>query len=55
MTSEQFRREILFLASMELLKVLFNKCVISKSQYEEIQRKIAEKYRPPIVSLSLTY
>ena len=54
MNDGQLRREALFIASMEFFGAMLAKGIITDAQFKEMQRRMAEKYLPPIGILSLT-
>lgn len=51
MTEEQFEREKLYQASMNLFKSMLEKGLITKEQYAIIDTKMLEKYRPLLGTL----
>lgn len=46
MTEEQFEREKLYQASMNLFKIMLEKGLITEEQYAIIDTKMREKYQP---------
>ena len=51
MTEEQFEREKLYQASMNLFKAMLEKDLITEEQYAIIDTKMLEKYRPLLGTL----
>ena len=51
MTEEQFEREKLYQASMNLFKIMLEKGLITEEQYAIIDTKMLEKYRPLLGTL----
>jgi hypothetical protein len=51
MTEEQFEREKLYQASMNLFKSMLEKGLITEEQYAIIDTKMLEKYRPLLGTL----
>ena len=51
MTEEQFEREKLYQASMNLFKSMLEKGLITEEQYDIIDTKMLEKYRPLLGTL----
>ena len=51
MTEEQFEREKLYQASMNLFKSMLEKGLITEKQYAIIDTKMLEKYRPLLGTL----
>ena len=51
MTDEQFQREALYQASMNMFQALLRSHLITPEQYEVIDTKMKEKYRPVIGTL----
>lgn len=49
---EQFEREKLYQASMEMFKLMMDNGIISKEQFEIIRDKMNEKYKPLFGTLS---
>lgn len=52
MNDEQFEREKLYQASMEMFKLMMDNGIISKEQFEIIRDKMNEKYKPLFGTLS---
>lgn len=51
MTEEQFEREMLYQASMNLFKSMLENGLITEEQYAIIDTKMLEKYRPLLGTL----
>lgn len=51
MNEDQFEREKLYQASMEMFKKMLEKGLITREEYEVIDTKMQEKYSPIIVTL----
>ncbi len=51
MNEEQFEREKLYQASMNLFKAMLEKGLITEEQYAIIDTKMLEKYRPLLGTL----
>ena len=51
MTEEQFEREMLYQASMNLFKSMLENGIITEEQYAIIDTKMLEKYRPLLGTL----
>ena len=51
MTEEQFEREKMYQASMNLFKSMREKGIITEDQYTIIDTKMLEKYRPLLGTL----
>lgn len=46
MSEEQFEREKLYLASMEMFKKMLERKLITKKQYQIIEEEMKKKYHP---------
>lgn len=51
MNDEQFEREKLYQASMEMFRKMLDQGLITEEEYEVIDTKMSEKYRPIIGTL----
>ncbi|WP_192808094.1 SHOCT domain-containing protein [Parascardovia denticolens] len=51
MNEDQFEREKLYQASMEMFKKMLEKGLITREEYEVIDTKMQEKYSPIIGTL----
>lgn len=51
MSNEQFEREMLYQASMNLFRAMLKKELISKEQYAVIDTKMLAKYKPLLGTL----
>ena len=53
MTKEQFRRELLFRATMRSVEQLRSSGVLTDSEYEKCREIMLRKYEPPIGKIVL--
>ena len=51
MTDDQFRREALYQATMSMFQSMLRSRLITQEQYQVIDTKMKEKYRPIIGTL----
>ena len=54
MTDDQLRREAVFIATVEAFRAMHARGIITGKILADLERRMAEKYMPPVSVLSLT-